>query len=179
MPEPFLIGAVTSYLVLQAYARRGNAISPDALAAQSAASALVQYVEKSQALFGEKGSAISLLSILAIECAEPDWDGNGARAINPLAVAIAEAFVRALPVNVPLPEFAPEPDGSVSLDWIQAQDRLFTLSIGSNRRLAYAWLDGTDKGHAVARFDGEIIPPRILEGINSILYHGAVTIKSA
>jgi hypothetical protein len=179
MPVPFLVIPVTSYLVLQAYARRGNAISSDALAAQGAASTLVQYVEESQALFGEKASAISRLNVLAIECADPNWDGNDASAINPLAVAVAEAFVRALPVGVPLPEFAPEPDGSISLDWIQTKNRLFTLSIGSNRRLAYAWLDGTDKGHAVARFDGETIPPRILEGIDSILHHGTATIKSA
>jgi len=41
--------------------------------------------------------------------------------------------------------------------------------MGPNDRLAYAWLDGTDKGHAVARFDGERVPDRILEGIKVFL----------
>ena len=92
--------------------------------------------------------------------------------IDPMAMINAEAFVRALPIGVPLPEFAPEPDGSVSLDWIQSRTRKFSLSVGRSQRLAYAWLDGTDSGHGVATFDGSIIPPRIIEGIFAIAKNG-------
>ena len=66
-----------------------------------------------------------------------------------------------------MPEFAPEPDGAISLDWIQSRHRLFTLSISASNRLAYAWLDGTDKGHGVARFDGRTIPRRVLTNCDS------------
>ena len=92
--------------------------------------------------------------------------------LDRLAALSAANFIRALPDGIALPEFAPEPDGSISLDWIQSRNRLFTLSVGSTNRLAYAWVDGTDKGHAVARFDGEHVPPRILEGIRGITNRG-------
>jgi hypothetical protein len=95
-----------------------------------------------------------------------------------VAVQTAVEFIRAMPDDLPLPEFAPEPDGSLSLDWIQSRNRLFSLSVGSTNRLAYAWLDGSDKGHGVAGFDGERIPLRIIEGIIGIMNHGNATLGS-
>lgn len=130
--------------------------------------ALLSSFEDSQALFGAKANRLSYLWNLAEECSEDDWDGYGALAIHPLAVKAAESFIRALPDTFPLPEFAPEPDGSISLDWIQSKHRLFSVSAGATSRLAYAWLDGSDKGHGVARFDGTTLPLRVLQGIQSI-----------
>lgn len=157
---------------LKGYARPSSAVSPEAEAVQQAVSAVAGYAERSHALFGGKALAISQLRALANECAEEGWDGDESCALEQTAVFIAEAFVRALPNDIPLPEFAPEPDGSISLDWIKSRNRLFSISIGNSFRLGYAWLDGTDKGHAVARFDGESIPSRILEGIREIMNHG-------
>ena len=91
---------------------------------------------------------------------------------------MAESFLRALPEGVRIPEFAPEPDGSISLDWIQSRNRLFTLSVGSGNRLAYAWLDGADKGHGVARFDEENVPHLILECIKGIVSHGNAALRA-
>ena len=115
---------------------------------------------------------------LADECSEPGWDGDDALPLDHRAVFKAITFIQALPEGVPLPEFAPEPDGSLSLDWISSRNRLFSLSVGTDDRLSYAWLDGTDKGHAVARFDGESVPPRILEGIIAILNGGSALVRS-
>ena len=112
------------------------------------------------------------LHALANECVDPNWDGHGALPLTQLAVFRTEAFIRALPESVPLPEFAPQPDGSISLDWIQSRHRLFSVSVGVTDRLAFAWLDVTDKGHGVARFDGERIPPKILQGIRGIVNRG-------
>ena len=134
--------------------------------------------ERAQVLFSEKSVAISQIVFLANECAETGWDGDEAAPIDPMAILTAVEFIRALPNYVPLPEFAPEPDGSLSLDWIRSCSRLFSLSIGSTNRLAYAWLDGSDKGHGVARFDGERIPTRVIEGIIGIMKHGNATIGS-
>ena len=120
-------------------------------------------------LFGGKSAAISRLRALATECGLQDWDGNDASAIDPSALQNAEDFVRALPEGIPMPECAAEPDGAISLDWIQSRHRLFSVSVGQSSRLAYAWLDGADKGHAVARFDGFIVPRLVLSGIQSIL----------
>lgn len=144
-----------------------------------AASVVVESAERSVALFGEKAAALSQLAALAAECAEQGWDGEDAAAIDPIAVRSVRRFVRVLPDNMPLPEFSPEPDGSISLDWIESRNRLFSLTVGRSNRLAYAWLDGTDKGHGVVRFDGQNVPPRVLEGIKGIVGQGHVSVRAA
>lgn len=165
------------YAALNAVARPGrSAISSEAQAVQKAATAVVELAQRSQALFGAKALAIAQIWALADECCELGWDGSDASPLDHLAVTSAEDFIRALPDGVPLPEFSPEPDGSISLDWIQSRHRLFSVSVGATNRLAYAWLDGADRGHAVARFDGETVPPRILEGIERIINRGNPTV---
>lgn len=149
--------------------RKENAVSPEARLIKDKTSLAATDLEKSQALFGEKAAAISQLKLLADECKEDNWDGYGANAIDEGAVFFAARFVRALPEDLPVPEFAAEPEGSISLDWIKARNHMFTVSVAADNRLAYAWLDGTDKGHAVARFDGQSIPPKILQGIRGIV----------
>ena len=144
-------------------------MSAEAVVVQEAASSVLNSVERSQALFGDKSVAISEVWALANECAETGWDGQDALSMNRSAIYNALAFSRALPDSVPLPEFAPEPDGSISFDWIKSRNRLFSMSVGSSNRLAYAWLDGTDKGHAVARFDEGRVPQRILDGFSAIM----------
>ena len=114
---------------------------------------------------------MNILTELATECAEQGWDEDDAAAIDSIAILSVERFVRAVPDGIPLPEFTPEPDGSISLDWIQSPNRLFSLSVGHSNRLAYAWLDGTVKGHGVARFDGQNIPPQVLEAIKGIVHN--------
>ena len=173
------LGSEQGLVPLYYRARTGSAISTEAQTVQQAARTVMESVERSQALFGNKAMAISQIWALANECAEPGWDGDGAFAMNQIAVFNAVAFIRALPNGVPLPECAPEPDGSVSFDWIQSRNRLFSLSVGTSNRLAYAWLDGSDKGHAVARFDEEQgVPPRILAGIKAIMNSGNAVFRS-
>jgi hypothetical protein len=180
MLEPFsTLGiSLVGYTALYAYAYGSSAISPEAQAVRKAASTVVEFAERSQALFGEKSVAISQIMALASECAEAGWDGDDAAPIDRMATPTAVEFIRAMPDDLPLPEFAPEPDGSISLDWIQSRSRLFSLSVGSTDRLAYAWLDGSDKGHGVVRFNGEKIPSRIIEGIRGIMNYGNATIGS-
>jgi hypothetical protein len=160
---------VSGHLALQSLAGGGSAISAEARAVRRAATEVAVSTERSMVLFGEKAMALSQLAALAAECADGGWDGDDAIGIDPIAVRSTERFVRALPDDLPLPEFTADPDGSVSLDWIRAPHRLFSLSIGDSDRLAYAWLDGTDKGHGVARFDGLHVPPLVLDTIGSIV----------
>jgi hypothetical protein len=130
---------------------------------------IMESIERSQVLFGKKADALSQLAALAAECAESCWDGESAAAIDAVAVLCAERIVRSLPDDIPIPEFAAEPDGSISLDWIASRARLFSLSVSRSNRLAFAWLDGADKGYGVARFDGPCVPQRVLESIKSIV----------
>jgi len=70
---------------------------------------------------GRIDEAISELMELAHECSNSDWDGCNLLTISKIALRRAAQFVRALPEDFPMPEFAPEPDGAISLDWIQSK----------------------------------------------------------
>ena len=112
----------------------------------------------------EKPETLSRLAGLVKE-----FSGGDASGLNLQAVVFAESFLRALPESIPIPEFAVEPGGDISLDWIASRDRVFSLSVGPTNRLAFAWLDGTNKGHGVESLDGGQIPKRIIEGISAIV----------
>jgi len=159
----------------------GNAtgVSREARNVYEATRQVVSFTEQSTALSGDKNSLISKLWELADECGAEDWDGEGAAAIAEGAIGNVVAFIRALPVGLPLPELSPEPDGAVSLDWMVSKTRMFSVSCGSSSRLAYSWLDGTDRGHAVAGFDGWSIPERILQGIRSTIGDGHAPVRIA
>lgn len=149
--------------------RPNSAVSPEATAIRGSVQAVVDAKERSIALFGGKAAVISQINELLAECGEVGWDGDDAEQVSDFAVSQAADFVRAIPDGFPLPEVAPEPDGAISLDWIESKQRLFSLSVGETGRLAYAWIDGSDRGHGVARFDGNTVPPRILRGIAEIV----------
>ena len=134
--------------------------------------------ESSQALFGSKMSLLNELHQLAVECAEEDWDGYGAEAVTATVLARAESFVRALPDNIPLPEVSVEPDGAIAFDWMPLPSKTFTLSVNGSNRLAFAWIDGTDRGHAAVKFEGAEIPSRILNELER-LTRNATSLRSA
>src|SRR5262245_55249425 len=118
------IGIFSGYLALQAVAGGGSALSSEANAVYRAATKVMGSAEQSLALFGAKAVALSRLAELVSECAEAGWDGADALAIDLVTGLSVAQFVRALPDGEPLPEFTPEPDGSISLDWIQSRNRL-------------------------------------------------------
>jgi hypothetical protein len=157
----------------------GHAISSEARLVYARTSEVQDFAEQSQALFGEKASAISQIHELAEEYAEQNWDGENALAISPTAIQTAIDFIRLLPKDIPLPEFAPEPDGAISLDWIESRHKVFSLSIGESNRLAFAWLDGTSQGHGVEYFDGEEIPSKVLYGIKDTMNYERSLLRAA
>ena len=167
-----IAGLATSYALLNG-ARRSTALSREAGQVSAAVAELVDRRESSQHLFGEKSAAIAQLRALGEVCSKDGWDGHHAAAVDPRAVRTAELLVRALPDHVAVPTFAAEPDGSVSVDWMPTRHRVFSLSVGCTDQLAYAWLDGTDRGHGVALFDGYSVPDRILDGIGFVATRNA------
>jgi hypothetical protein len=183
MPEPLSLTAgifCLGYASLQGRGRfGGNAVSHEAIVIGDAMYGIVEMAERSQALFGAKSAAISQLSTLENECSEDGWDGGDAYALNPFSIYIAKQFLRALPQNLPIPEFSPEPDGSVSVDWIISRNRIFSLSIGNNHRIAAAWLEGTEQGHFVFNFSGYKIPEKVLDGIREIVGYGDAPFRIA
>jgi hypothetical protein len=175
MPEPVLtIGLLmTGYAAASALSRPSSAVSREAATVRRKASSVMESVEKSFALFGLKAQALSELNFLASECRTSDWDGYGAEPVDGNALRMARDIIRSMPDDLPLPTFSIEPDGCVSLDWMPSRTCTFTLSAGKTDRMPYAWIDGTDRGHAVAKFVNGLIPPRILEEIRRICSHDA------
>ena len=105
---------------------------------------------------------------IAAECANENWDDYGAKAISETVFLRAEAFIRALPDSIPEPEISAEPDGQVSFDWLPSRTRTFTLSVNSSNRLAYAWIDGANRGHAAEVFERGSLPRRLLNELENI-----------
>ena len=101
----------------------------------------------------------------------PDEDQH---AVPVEAVRVVSRLVRALPASLPLPEVAIDPDGAISLDWLPSRTRMFSVSADNSGRLAYAWMDGSDRGHAVARFEGSIPAPLLTQLLALIDDHKTV-----
>ena len=167
MFEPVsVIGLQLGVAALYALARPGSAVSSEARAVQVRAEAIVERVERSDALFGSKTAVISELWGLARSHAEVGWDGGDALPVDRQAVARSVAFIRALPERCDMPEVGVDPDGAVTLDWIASRHRMLSIGVaGNSDRLAYAWVDGTDRGHAVAKFDRDTVPVRLMQAI--------------
>lgn len=152
-------------------------VSSESEASRHAVLRASRFREGSESLFGSKAELLSLLHELEFECSEHGWNGYHAKALSPVAAAMAEQLIRALPETFPSPELSCHPDGQVALDWTPTRYRRFSLSTGPNSRMAYAWLNGSDSGHAVARFDGQRIPDLVLHGILAITQNDALTIR--
>jgi len=164
---------MAGYTAAVALARPRSAVSAEAEAVRFNASMVVEQVHRSVALFGPKAVLISHLSELGEQCRKGNWDGYGAEPVLPRALRCAEELIASLPDDVPLPECSIEPDGCVSLDWMPGPNRTLTVSVGGSDRLPYAWVDGTDRGHAVAKLVDGQLPPRILTEIRRFTRHDA------
>jgi hypothetical protein len=173
-PVPNLVPAlvwVSGAAMLRAFAAGENAVSPCSISLREQAAGFIREFEESPALFGVKAEAISHLICLVEEDKSVITDR--------VSLAITERFIRALPSGFPMPEFSIDPDGCIGLDWIESRFQGFSLHVGTNSRLAYAWIDGTDRGHAVERFDGQKIPDRVLEGIRSVIANRYASVRAS
>jgi hypothetical protein len=180
MPEPISVAfTLVGYAALYGYGRNNTALSSEAKSANKAVAALIESKERSQSLFGVKASVIAAIRSVAAEACEDDWDAYGSLGVDPLAVWNAEEFIRALPDDFPMPEVAAEPDGSISLDWIQSRNRVFSVSVGTTNRLAFAWLDGTERGHSVVNFDGSNLPQHLVSQIGPIVNYAPTPFRFA
>jgi len=150
-------------------AHAGSAVSEEASQVRQYAAEMTDHVTESRALFEPKSMVISDFRELIARCSTDNWDGYGAL---PVKGEIAERVIKllyTLPESIRLPEVSIEPDGEVCLDWIGPFQRTISLSIGESDRIAYAWLDGTNRGHAVDKLTEEGIPNRILNQIMDIV----------
>lgn len=152
-----------------AFAWPRTAVSSGADEVRARAKEMIDRVERSRAGIGGKSDVISSLWMLAESHDQTGWDGGQALPANRSAIALAAAFIRALPNDCTMPHVAVDPDGAVALDWMVSRHRMLSISFaGDSDRLAYAWLDGTDRGNAVARFDRNTVPMRLVQAIQAM-----------
>lgn len=154
-------------------------ISFEAGVLRKAAREMQNSAEQSQALFGKKSSTISEIQELAEECSSAGWDGYDGCPVSSRTANLANDFIRALSSGLPLPDISAEPDGEIALEWIASRSKVFSISLGETNRISYAWIDGGDHGHAVAIFDGQKVPRKIVEGIQGAVGHSEVGVRAS
>jgi len=114
------------------------------------------------------GNLSSELDDIYNECSVPNWDGYGAKPAYRSVRKTVEKFLDALPVDIMDPEIGADPDGEISLDWCLAQNKMFTISIGRNNRIAYAFLDGDKRRNGLDFFKGAV-PQDLIDHLNNFL----------
>jgi hypothetical protein len=95
--------------------------------------------------FGEiasTGDAIDPLEDTRERCQVDGWDGVGSVAVTDAviakAVSVAAAIADLLPSSIPGPDFVPEGDGAICLDWMIDPKRIFSLSVGVRDGISFA-----------------------------------------
>ncbi|MCL6582075.1 MAG: hypothetical protein K6U11_00410 [bacterium] len=101
------------------------------------------------------------------EYSTDNWDGYGAKAVDRYSYYEAQRFINVLPITIPVPEVAVDPDGEISFEWYAGPRKVFTVSIGKNRELTYAGLFGSNKIYGTEHFE-DFIPKIILENIQRV-----------
>jgi hypothetical protein len=91
-----------------------------------------------------------------------DWDGAGARRVEPSTYMYARQFLRLLPNSVSLPDIAIDTDGEILFEWDSGRRQIFSISIGRDGTLTFAGLFGHTKIHGIDHFREEL-PLTILD----------------
>jgi len=178
MFEPLRIDETQGIVPLYDVARGGSAVSSEAQASRAEAARALADHERSQSLFGSKAAAIAEIWTITNECAVADWDGYGALAVDRASAHRAVALVRALPLDLPVPDVGAEPDGCIAFEWWMCRGRVISLSASASGPLPYAWLDGPERGHGIAEFDEGHFPARVASEIRRMMGLNDVAIRT-
>lgn len=124
--------------------------------------------DEPQSMLLDKQDLLQELYEVFLECSEENWDGYGAKAIDPIFYSEAIRFFTALPIaTIPRPEITVDPDGEVVFEWYNGPKRIFSISVGGNSELTYAGLFGSNKTSGIEYF-GDELPKTILENIQRV-----------
>lgn len=113
------------------------------------------YVEPREQVFRE-------LEAVAEECGVRNWDGYDAQPVSAGAIGCAWRLLDQLVDDFPCPEVSADPDGEVSLDWLDGAERGLSISVNAEGRLSYAGFFRRSKAHGVEFLQDEI-PEAIME----------------
>lgn len=96
----------------------------------------------------------------------PFLDRDELSDVNHATFALAEKFLAAWPVGLPIPEVGSDPDGEVTFDWSGHDGRNFSVSLREDARLAYAGTYGPSKTkHGTDIFNGTDVPIEITDAV--------------
>lgn len=109
---------------------------------QDALSHSSQYGDRALTRFWGTECLFRTIDALVREHAEPNWDGYDAAALSPNAAEVAKRLITAMPVDLPLPEACPDPDGGIGLDWMVAPDMICSVGCSPDGSCCFAALMG-------------------------------------
>jgi hypothetical protein len=101
------------------------------------------------------------------EHSKPNWDGEGAFAINTRSYYNGMRFLMSLPQGINKPRISVDPDGEISMEWFVNSYRIFSVSFGINGELTYAGRHGASETWGV-EYLSDKIPDNILSNINRL-----------
>jgi hypothetical protein len=87
-------------------------------------------------------AALNELDEICAEATFTGWNGYGAKPVDPGSYRQARRFLEALPTTAFFPELSVDGDGEVSFDWMFGPRQAVTVSVASNGRLTFAWING-------------------------------------
>lgn len=86
------------------------------------------------------------------KCRRADWDGFGAKAVEPETFRIAYQILKSLPLGFPRPSLGAEPDGHITLEWYKSPSRTVSVSVDPENSLHFAALFGRNKSYGTLDF---------------------------
>lgn len=116
---------------------------------------------------GRLDEILSSLDELCRDCSLEGWDGYDAPPIAEDTCDEAKRFIRGLPVNFPMPEIVPEPNGGIGLEWSKGNRLIFVASVSGKNEIVYAGLFGMNKNHGTEYFS-DTLPPVIIENLKRL-----------
>ena len=119
------------------------------------------------ATFGVESHIRSELVEAFDECRKPDWDGYDALPVTYDSYRLAEQFLLAIPLGVPMPSVGAEPDGHLTLEWSNVVRRTLSISFDPSGELHYAALIGPGRMCGTEPFI-DVVPATIIHLIKQV-----------
>ena len=116
---------------------------------------------------GRLNDVLQSLDELCKECSEEGWDGYNAIPVVEDTCDEAKRFIKSLPINFPMPEIVPEPNGGIGLEWSKGNRQVFVASVSGKSQIVYAGLFGINKTHGTEYF-GDSLPSTIIENLRRL-----------
>lgn len=112
------------------------------------------------------------LASLAQKAGRANWDGHGAEPVDRESLAFAKRVAQMLPVSLPEPEIAVDPDGEVSFDWECGKRQRLSFSVGPMGTFRYAGIVGGSEAYGTEPWR-ERIPEAIVRLLGKVVWAGS------